>query len=175
MDEQRFRAIMCDPPYTFRTRSITPTTRLAQRQLAGMTPSQIYSLPVGDLAAPDCALFLWATGPLLFVALQALTEWGFKYKSVVFVWVPLTALGKLHMGLGYYTRQGAQVCLLGTRGSPKRQARDVLQIITDRKPGDGGKPEEARRRIERLVAGPYLDLFADRPRDGWTVLHELGA
>ena len=31
------------------------------------------------------------------------------------------------------------------------------------------KPEEARRRIERLLAGPYLELYGRKPVDGWTV------
>jgi hypothetical protein len=29
------------------------------------------------------------------------------------------------------------------------------------------KPEEVARRIERLFPGPYLELFARRPRRGW--------
>jgi N6-adenosine-specific RNA methylase IME4 len=30
------------------------------------------------------------------------------------------------------------------------------------------KPEEVRRRIERLFPGPYLELFARKPVPGWT-------
>ncbi len=36
------------------------------------------------------------------------------------------------------------------------------------------KPEEVQDRIERLVSGPYLELFARRRREGWaTVGNEL--
>jgi MT-A70 len=31
------------------------------------------------------------------------------------------------------------------------------------------KPEEVRRRIERLFPGPYLELFARKPVDGWAM------
>ncbi len=31
------------------------------------------------------------------------------------------------------------------------------------------KPEEVRRRIERLYAGPYLELFGRREAPGWWV------
>ena len=31
------------------------------------------------------------------------------------------------------------------------------------------KPDEARRRIERLFPGPYLELYARKPAPGWTV------
>jgi N6-adenosine-specific RNA methylase IME4 len=34
--------------------------------------------------------------------------------------------------------------------------------------GRSEKPEEAHRRIEGLYAARYLELFARRPRDGWT-------
>ena len=30
------------------------------------------------------------------------------------------------------------------------------------------KPDEVYRRIERLYNGPYLELFARKPRKGWT-------
>ena len=30
------------------------------------------------------------------------------------------------------------------------------------------KPDEVYRRIERLYPGPYLELFARKPRDRWT-------
>ena len=30
------------------------------------------------------------------------------------------------------------------------------------------KPDETYRRIEHLYPGPYLELFARKPREGWT-------
>ena len=44
-------------------------------------------MPVADLAAPDSALFLWATFPQLPEALRLIEAWGFTYKSVAFVWL----------------------------------------------------------------------------------------
>ena len=35
-------------------------------------------------------------------------------------------------------------------------------------PSTAKSPREARHRIERLLAGPYLELFARRPAPGWT-------
>ena len=31
------------------------------------------------------------------------------------------------------------------------------------------KPDEAYSRMQRLFAGPYLELFGRKPRPGWTV------
>lgn len=52
-----------------------------------MCIEDIKTLPVGELAAKDCALFLWITFPCLCEALEVLTAWGFSYKTVAFVWV----------------------------------------------------------------------------------------
>ena len=48
---------------------------------------ELCALPVADLAAPDSALFLWATFPQLPEALRLIEAWGFRYKSVAFVWL----------------------------------------------------------------------------------------
>jgi N6-adenosine-specific RNA methylase IME4 len=72
------------------------------------------------------------------------------------------------MGMGYWTRSNAELCLLATRGRPMRWAMDVPQVIMSPVGEHSEKPEEARRRIERLVSGPYLELFARRAAPGWT-------
>ncbi len=74
------------------------------------------------------------------------------------------------MGTGYWTRSNAELCLLGARGAPKRQAKDVRQLIVAPRREHSRKPDEAIESIERLVAGPYLELFARPPhRPGWDV------
>jgi N6-adenosine-specific RNA methylase IME4 len=71
--------------------------------------------------------------------------------------------------MGYWTRANTEPCLLATRGSPKRQAKDVHQVIMSPVGPHSRKPEEAQARIERLLTGPYLELFGRRPMKGWTV------
>ena len=41
--------------------------------------NELCALPVADLAAPDSALFLWATFPQLPEALRLIQAWGFTY------------------------------------------------------------------------------------------------
>ena len=72
------------------------------------------------------------------------------------------------MGLGYYTRANLECCLLATRGAPTRLAMDVPQAILAPVGQHSAKPEEVRARIERLFAGPYLELFARQATPGWT-------
>src|SRR5215831_14639630 len=129
------------------------------------------------LAAKDCALLLWSVWPEHPGALEVIKACGFDYKTAGFLWVKtekdagvISLDGEgLHWGMGYHTRANTETCLLATRGSPQRLAKDVHQIVIA-PVGDehSAKPDEVYRRIERLYPGPYLELFARKPRDGWT-------
>ncbi|MFQ5774010.1 MAG: MT-A70 family methyltransferase [Kiloniellaceae bacterium] len=120
------------------------------------------------LAAPDCALFLWASSPLLPQAFAVIEAWGFAYRTLAFCWAKTgRARAGFVAGKGYWTRAGAELCLLATRGAPVRLAADVDQLIAAPRGRHSEKPPQTHARIERLVAGPYLELFARRPRPGW--------
>ncbi len=72
--------------------------------------------------------------------------------------------------MGYWTRSNAEVCLLATRGNPKRFAANVHQVIISRIEEHSRKPEEARTRIEQLMGDVLkIELFARRKADGWDV------
>src|SRR5262249_24906376 len=73
----------------------------------------------------------------------------------------------VEMLLGYWTRSNSEVCLLATRGKPKRLNADVRQGIIAPRREHSRKPDCVHERIERLVAGPYLELFARQRRPGW--------
>ena len=64
---------------------------------------------VPDIAADDCVLFLWATGPMIREALMVMEAWGFEYKSHA-VW------DKIHIGTGYWFRNSHELLLVGTKG-----------------------------------------------------------
>lgn len=71
--------------------------------------------------------------------------------------------------MGYWTRANTEPCLLATRGRPKRLNADVRQGIIAPRREHSRKPDDIHARIERLVPGPYLELFARTQRPGWTV------
>jgi N6-adenosine-specific RNA methylase IME4 len=135
-----------------------------------MAPAAIAQLPVAELAADDCALLLWVTGPHLAISthLAVIEAWGFRPSTIGFTWVKTNLDGSPATGLGYYTRSNAEVCLIGIKGKPQRLARDVHQVVMAPVGEHSAKPEEVRRRIERLFAGPYLELYARRSVPGWT-------
>jgi N6-adenosine-specific RNA methylase IME4 len=115
---------------------------------------------------------LWATDPLLHRALELIEAWGFEYKTVAFYWVKLNAKARhdadFFTGLGYWTRANPEQCLLATRGKPPRQAKDVRRLVIEKRREHSRKPDCVRERIERLVAGPYLELFARETKPGWS-------
>jgi len=181
-----YRAILADPPWRFATWDNATTVKARGPERHGtytsarvhyltMTLDEMVALPVRELTADDCALFLWASWPMLEAALILIRSWGFEYKTAAFVWAKAHA-GQLEMfqdhvdplmGMGYWTRANSEPCLLATRGNPKRLNADVRQAIIEPRREHSRKPDCVRERIERLVEGPYLELFARSRREGW--------
>ena len=64
----------------------------------------------------------------------------------------------------------AEVCLLATRGHPKRQAANVHQFIIAPIQEHSRKPDEARDKIVALMGDvPRVELFARQSPPGWDV------
>ncbi len=172
-----YGAILADPPWRFEAWSGKGTARAADNHYQTMTIDEICALPVKELTADDCVLFVWACWPTLLDALRLIEAWGFKYKTCGFNWTKAHA-GQVemfqddvnpYMGLGYWTRANTEPCLLGTRGKPKRLDAGVRQAIIAPKREHSRKPDGVHASIQRLVAGPYLELFARQKRPGWDV------
>ena len=165
---EKFAVIYADPPWEFKVYRGKGKQRSAERYYDTSSIEAIKALPVAPLAADDCALFMWAVMPELPGALEVIKAWGFEYKTAGFTWVKQNKSGEgLFTGMGYWTRSNAEICLFATRGSPQRMAKDVSQVILSPVGEHSAKPQEARRRIERLLLGPYLELFARSPANGW--------
>lgn len=174
LPRNHFGAILADPPWHFQTWGEGGNRNVTSKYQT-MQPDEICSMPVLDIAADDCILFIWICWPKLIEAINVIEAWGFQYKTCAFCWVKGNSLPlfpedfKDKMGLGYWTRANSEVCLLATRGKPKRLDAGVRQVIQAPLREHSRKPDGVHERIERLVAGPYLELFARAPRKGWTV------
>ena len=168
---KKYSVILADPPWSFRAWSDKGMGRSAEQHYPTMRLEDIKALPVADLAAGDCVLFLWATFPMLKEALEVVDAWGFTYKTVAFTWVKENRKSPgLFWGLGYWTRANAEVCLLATRGSPKRQSAAVHQVILSPVERHSKKPDEVRERIAALMGDvPRVELFARQQTPGWDI------
>jgi len=162
-----YRVVLADPPWEYTAWNPKTAQRYVGNQYPTMTHDAIEALPISDLAADDCALFLWATMPCLPQALSVMQAWGFTFKTTAFTWVKTNRDGTPYMGMGFYTRSNAELCLLGTRGHPKALAHDVRQVIMTPRREHSRKPDEIYGRIERLFAGPFIEVFARQAWPGW--------
>ena len=168
---KKYNVILADPPWAFRAWSNKGMGRSAEQHYPTMGLEDIKALPVADLAAEDCVLFLWATFPMLREAFAVIDAWGFTYKTAAFTWVKENRKSPgLFWGLGYWTRANAEVCLLATRGSPKRQSAAVHQVILSPIERHSKKPDAVRERIVALMGDvPRVELFARQETPGWDV------
>jgi N6-adenosine-specific RNA methylase IME4 len=184
LERGHYGAIYVDPPWRFATwnkatavqkRGSKTTYFASVAHYNTMTTEEIITLPVSELAAIDSVLFMWIVWPMLEDALSLIKAWDFDYKTCAFCWMKADASQidlftdaiTPRMLMGYWTRANSEVCLLATRGNPKRLNADVRQGIIEPIREHSRKPACIHERIERLVAGPYIELFARQQHAGW--------
>lgn len=163
----RYGAIIADPPWAYANYSVKGQGKGAAGQYACMSPADLRALPVNMLAAPDCALFMWGTFPMMPDALDLMKAWGFTFKSGG-AWAKQSSTGeKWAFGTGYIFRAAAEFYIVGTIGSPKVQSRSVRNLIAAPVRGHSRKPDDLHRNVESLFSGPYCELFARQAKPGW--------
>jgi len=165
----RYGAIIADPPWYFRNYSAAGEAKNPVAHYDCMGQVDLAALPVSQLAAPDCALFMWATAPMLPDALRLMSAWGFTFKTAG-AWAKQSSTGKsLAFGTGYIFRSAAEFYLVGTIGKPKIQSRSVRNLILAPVREHSRKPVDLHEDVEALFAGPYAELFGREQRPGWDV------
>lgn len=178
-----FRVISADPPWSFKSNSKANPGRNAMRHYACMTLKEITELPVADIAAKDCLLALWITGPFLAIGahIPIMKAWGFKPSGMGFDWLKLqrnvdiegyVRVGDfdklLHMGGGFTTRKNCEYVVFGKRGRSVRRDAGVRSTIISNLREHSRKPDEFYSSIEAYADGPYLDMFSRERRWGWS-------
>lgn len=176
---KKYQVIYADPPWRFKNWSMSELAKRGERwaRANGRSPydvmdnEDIYRLPIKEIADKDCILFLWATYPKLQEAVQTVKAWGFEYKTVAFTWVKQNKVSSgWHFGLGYWTRGNPEICLLATKGKPKRKSKFVANLTIGHLQGHSKKPDIIRDKIVELVGNlPRIELFARQKTEGWDV------
>jgi len=164
---KKYNIIYADPPWFYDNNHYTCRGNTgAHYETMGI--ERIKSLKVGNYAADECFLFLWATFPKIQWALDVMVAWGFTYRTVGFVWVKVTKENRPRLGIGCYTRSNAEICLLGIKGKPRVIDYGVNSIVLAPLMGHSVKPDAVRERIVRLCGDiPRIELFARKKVDGW--------
>ena len=169
---KKYKIIYADPPWQYRVYSKKGQGKSAENHYHTMNIKDIMALPVDKIADKECILFLWITFPCLKEGIEVMERWGFKYKTCGFNWVKRNKKKNTYfMGLGFWTRSNSEVCLIGTKGQPKRVSKSVSQICDARIMEHSRKPAEIRERIVELCGElPRIELFAGDKVKGWDSL-----
>lgn len=171
---KKYNVIYADPAWRFsqginRRKDIRDkfgTNEELSIQYPTMSDKEIIELNVADYADDNCVLFLWTTDAHLEVAIKAINNWGFKYKTVAFTW------NKKRGFMGKWTVKQCEICLLATRGTAHKLLKSFKEksYLEENKTEHSKKPNEFRKRIERMFGDiPKLEMFARTRADGWDV------
>ena len=190
-----YRAILVDFPwrYLVRAPSKSPKSdRAVEKHYPTMTIADIKAMDLTRLADPaGCHWFFWVTWPMLEKIFEIVAEYNrgvrsnkkIRYSSSGFVWMKLKKKhGKnqyvlvsladiekeLALGLGFTTRKNTEFCLLFRSGSPKRKSKKVREAVISPVREHSRKPDDVIKRIEEYCDGPYLEMFSQSNRKGWT-------
>jgi len=177
--------------------SPTSVKRGAAAQYATLTTAELAALQVGTLAQDDALIALWCPATLIPDGLHVLAGWGFDFKQVWIwaktrkpkglgdwlgqmadkvadtpgtarfpdLWMP----DGMAFGMGRLARSCKELLLVGTRGSIYQHLRTKSErdLVFAPATKHSVKPEALQDKLERMLPGPYLELFARRDRPGW--------
>jgi len=171
---KKYNIIYADPAWRFsqginRRKDIREkfgTNEELSIQYPTMSDKEIIELNVADYADDDCVLFLWTTDAHLEVAIKAINNWGFKYKTIAFTW------NKKRGFMGKWTVKQCEICLLATKGTAHKLLKSFKEksYLEENKTEHSKKPNEFRKRIERMFGDvPKLEMFARTRAEGWDV------
>lgn len=168
----QYETILADPPWQFqnRTGKVAPEHKRLKRYNT-MTLDEIKTMPVISHAADRSHLYLWVPNALLQEGLAVMHAWGFTYKSNI-VWHKIRKDGEPDgRGVGFYFRNVTELVLFGIRGKMRtlQPGRSQVNFLKTRKQEHSRKPDELYDIVEACSPGPYLELFARAPRNGWKV------
>ena len=147
---EKYEIILADPPWKYdipQTHNKGKGTGGACTHYGVMNLEQLKALPVKDIRANNCLLFMWTTGPQMHKAVALGEAWGFKYKTCVFVWEKQTKM------VGHYSLSSCEFVLLFRRGNiPKpRGSRNELQFLSEKRTKrHSEKPDTIRQRITSM-------------------------
>lgn len=169
MKNKKYQIIYADPPWSYNDKMSGHSFSL-DHEYQTQDLEWIKSLKVNDITDKNCVLFMWVVSPLLPEAFEVIESWGFKYKTVAFVWNKKTVGGKEVSNMGRWTMGNVEMCLLATKGKPQRKVKNIKQLVSDIRTFHSAKPPVIRERIVELMGDiPRIELFArdDKKQDLW--------
>jgi len=98
---KKYKVIYADPAWGYSRpvyqetfpKETNEKTRSINDEYETMSEKQLLDLPINNLADKDSALFLWVTDSHLKQGIILMEAWGFKYRTIVFIWKKITNKG----------------------------------------------------------------------------------
>ena len=177
-----YAAIVADPPWQYGSpralvgcikKDGTPSIQVdVDRQYPTMPLDEIKALSVPS--ADNCLLFMWVTNPFLCdgSGAEVVKSWGFIPKNLL-TWAKVQADGKTpSMKTGHWFRSASEHVIVAVKGDIRRPD-DFPALPTWFASGrlpHSVKPDIIHEYAEKAAPkGPWLEMFARRPRPGWAV------
>lgn len=166
---KKYNIIYADPPWEYKESG--SGSRVVKSHYPTMEIEQIKKLPIPKIAEETSILFIWVTFPRLEQGLEVIKAWGFQYYGLAFDWVKTSKNGQPSWGMGYYTRQNTEICLIGVKDKKHRikpQCHNVLSVLHSERREHSRKPDCVRDYIVQICGDlPRIELFARQHADGW--------
>ena len=174
----KYNIIYADPPWEYGSKSAVNNSsggeiKKLSEHYQSMSITDIKNIPVKDITMDDACCFMWVTDSHLEEGIEVMKSWGFKYKTVAFVWVKTTNKGNFCKNVAPWTLKSTELCLFGTKGkmTKYKQNNSVESLVFAERFKHSQKPEEVRKRIESLFGDlPKVELFARKASEGWDTI-----
>ena len=166
---KKYQILYLDPPWSYKDKALAGN-RGAGCKYPVQSIEWMKALPIQNIVADDCIMFMWVTMPKLNECFELIEAYGFEYKTCAFVWVKRNKKNLLSWfwGMGRWVRANPELCLLATKGKPKRVSASVHSIIESPIRAHSQKPDETRDHIVQLMGDiPRVELFARESAPGW--------
>lgn len=169
---KKYNIIYADPAWSFNNKNTGGSLKSGSAaHYDVMTVMDMCKLPVNEIADDNCVLFMWWVASQPKEAIMLAESWGFTIKTMSgFNWIKQTRLGKLFFGMGFWTRQGSESCLIAVKGKPKRINASIRSVILAENTKHSRKPNIFRKEIVNLMGDlPRIELFAREQLEGFDV------
>lgn len=179
LPQKKYQVIYADPPWDYGGKMQYDKTTIksenegfhkkiflssAEFKYPTLKLKQLKELDVAGIAAEDCLLFMWTTGPQMANSIELGEAWGFEYKTIAFVW------DKMVHNPGRYTLSQTEFVLAFKKGKfpQPRGARNVRQFIQVHRGEHSVKPVEVIDGITKMFPEQEkIELFARNNYVGW--------
>ena len=172
----KYEIIYTDPPWDYKGQTqhgtVSTDTGSASKHYKTMSVDDMitkFTPLLSKITPENCLMFMWTSSPHLDQAIKLGEGWGFDYSTVAFVWY------KQKPNPGFYTMSECEIVLLFKKKGGKipspRGSRRERQFLAEERREHSRKPDEIRKRIERMFPKQKkLEMFARSSPKGWSVM-----